>query len=84
VLVPKAWARLSPFNAELAQIMKLPDVREKYTGLGVWAHTAPERLELIRLESPQMGRVLKAAGVELTMVVARTKMKLRENRCRIG
>jgi tripartite-type tricarboxylate transporter receptor subunit TctC len=68
VLAPKGTpaAIIGRLNAELAQIMKLPDVREKYTGLGVFtAHTAPERVaELIRLESPQMGRVLKAAGVE--------------------
>ncbi len=70
------WAVLAPrgapaaiinrINAELAQIMKLPDVQEKYAGLGVsTVHTPPERvLELVRIESPQMGKVLRAAGVE--------------------
>ena len=70
------WAMLAPkgapaaiinrLNADLAQIMKLPDVQEKYAGLGVFtAHTAPERvMELVRLETPRMGKVLKAAGVE--------------------
>ena len=70
------WAMLAPkgtpaaiinrLNADLAQIMKLPDVREKYAGLGVaTVHTSPERvLELVRIEAPKMGKVLKAAGVE--------------------
>ena len=70
------WAMLAPkgtpaaiinrLNNDLAQIMKLPDVREKYAGLGVaTVHTAPERvLELVRSEGPKMGKVLKAAGVE--------------------
>jgi tripartite-type tricarboxylate transporter receptor subunit TctC len=70
------WAILSPkgtpaviinrLNNDLAQIMKLPDVREKYAGLGVaTVHTVPERvLELVRSEGPKMGKVLKAAGVE--------------------
>ena len=70
------WAMLTPkgtpvaiinrLNTDLAQIMKLPDVREKYAGLGVATmHTAPERvLDLARSEGPKMGKVLKAAGVE--------------------
>ena len=70
------WAMLSPrgtpaaivsrLNADLAQIMKLPDVQEKYAGLGVFTvHTTPERvLELVRIETPKMSKVLKAAGVE--------------------
>lgn len=57
---------INRLNAELGQIMKLPDVQEKYSGLGVFPmHTTPERvLELVRLESPQMAKVLKAAGIE--------------------
>jgi tripartite-type tricarboxylate transporter receptor subunit TctC len=70
------WAVLSPrgtpvaivnrLNADLAQIMKLPDVQEKYAGLGVFTvHTAPGRvMELVRIETPKMSKVLKAAGVE--------------------
>ncbi len=70
------WAVLTPqgtpaavinrLNTELAQVMKLPDVQEKYAGLGVFTvHTTPERvLELVRIETPKMGKVLKAAGVE--------------------
>jgi tripartite-type tricarboxylate transporter receptor subunit TctC len=57
---------INRLNAELGQIMKLPDVQQKYAGLGVFpVHTTPERvLELVRLESPQMAKVLKAAGIE--------------------
>jgi tripartite-type tricarboxylate transporter receptor subunit TctC len=70
------WAMLAPrgtpaaiisrLNADLAQIMKLPDVQEKYAGLGVFTvHTTPERvMELVRIETPKMGKILKAAGVE--------------------
>ena len=59
-------AVIGRINAELAQIMKQPEVQEKYAGLGLFpAHTAPERvLELVRLESPQMAKILKAAGIE--------------------
>lgn len=59
-------AVIGRINAELAQIMKQPDLQEKYAGLGLFpVHTAPERvLELVRLESPQMSRILKAAGIE--------------------
>jgi tripartite-type tricarboxylate transporter receptor subunit TctC len=68
MLAPKGTpaAIISRLNAELAQIMKLPDVQEKYVGLGVFTvHTTPEHvLELVRIESPKMGKVLKAAGVE--------------------
>ena len=70
------WAIVAPkstpvpiinrINADLAQIIKLPDVQDKYVGLGVFpVHTTPERvLELVRLGSPQMAKVLKAAGIE--------------------
>ena len=68
MLAPKgtAAAIINRLNTDLAQIMKLPDVREKYAGLGVaTVHTSPERvLELVRIEAPKMGKVLKAAGVE--------------------
>jgi tripartite-type tricarboxylate transporter receptor subunit TctC len=68
VLSPKGTpaAIVSRLNADLAQILKLPDVQEKYAGLGVFTvHTTPERvLELVRIETPKMSKVLKAAGVE--------------------
>ena len=77
VMVPETWwAVLAPkgtpaaivnrLNADLAQILTLPDVQERYAGLGIFtAHTTPERvLEQVRIESPLIGKVLIAAGVE--------------------
>jgi tripartite-type tricarboxylate transporter receptor subunit TctC len=70
------WALLAPkgtpaaivtrLNADLAQILKQPDVQERYATLGIIAaHSAPDKVtELIKTESPAMGKVLKAAGVE--------------------
>jgi tripartite-type tricarboxylate transporter receptor subunit TctC len=68
VLAPKGTpaAIVSRINADLAQIVKQPDVQEKYAALGmVPAHSTPEQVtDLIKTEGPQMGKVLKAAGVE--------------------
>jgi tripartite-type tricarboxylate transporter receptor subunit TctC len=73
---PTWWAVLAPkgtpaaiverINADIAQIVKLPDVKEKYAALGITpVHSTPERIiELIKTESPQIGKILKAAGVE--------------------
>ncbi|MBC7782189.1 MAG: tripartite tricarboxylate transporter substrate binding protein [Proteobacteria bacterium] len=70
------WALLAPrgtppaiigrINADLAQIMKNTEVQERYAELGVVPlHSTPERItELIRSETPAIGKVLKAAGVE--------------------
>jgi tripartite-type tricarboxylate transporter receptor subunit TctC len=70
------WAMVGPkgvppaitqrLNSEIARIMREPDVRERYAGLGVFTiHTTPERvLELVRAEQPQIAKILKAAGVE--------------------
>ena len=77
ITVPETWwAILAPkgtpapiinrLNADLAQILTLPDVQEHYTSLGIFTtHTTPERvLDQVRLELPLFGKVLKAAGVE--------------------
>ena len=68
VLAPKGTppAIVARINGDLAQMVKLPDVREKYAALGITpAHSTPEQItEMIKTESPQMGKVLKAAGVE--------------------
>jgi tripartite-type tricarboxylate transporter receptor subunit TctC len=47
-------------------MLKLPDVQERYATLGILpAHSTPEQvLEAVRRETPAMGKVLKAAGVE--------------------
>jgi tripartite-type tricarboxylate transporter receptor subunit TctC len=70
------WAVLAPkgtpgpivgrLNAELGRIVKLPDVQEKYASLGVSPqHSTPAYvLERIKLDSPRVAAVLKAAGVE--------------------
>jgi tripartite-type tricarboxylate transporter receptor subunit TctC len=70
------WAIVAPkgtpapiitrLNNELAKIMQLPDVQERYATLGLATlHTPPERvMEWVKQESPVMGKVLKAAGVE--------------------
>jgi tripartite-type tricarboxylate transporter receptor subunit TctC len=68
LIAPKGTPRaiINRLNTEIANMMKLHDVQERYAGLGVFTgHTAPERVtELMKIESPQMGKVLKAAGVE--------------------
>ncbi len=70
------WAVVAPrgasaevvnrLNAELARVMKLPEVQERYFSLGVTtAHSAPERIhELARVERPAIAKVLKTAGIE--------------------
>ena len=70
------WAVIAPkgapapvikrLNGALAQIMKQPDVQERYASLGIFTvHTAPERVtELIKIETPRIGKVLRAAGVQ--------------------
>jgi len=70
------WAFLAPkntpqdaiarLNAELGKLMQQPDVKAKYTELGIFtAHSTPaEVTATIRLRSAEMGKVLKAAGVE--------------------
>jgi len=70
------WALVAPkgtppaviarVNSDLGQIMKLPDVLERYGTLGInTMHTTPEQvMAMVREESPQIAKVLKAAGVE--------------------
>ena len=68
VLAPKGTppAVINRINADREQIIKMPDVQERYVSLGVFTvHTTPERVtQLIKMETPQIGKVLKAAGVE--------------------
>jgi tripartite-type tricarboxylate transporter receptor subunit TctC len=70
------WAVLTPkgtptsivnrLNGELAQMLRIKDVQERYASLGIFTvHSAPEKvLDQIRTESPQVAKVLRAAGVE--------------------
>ena len=68
VAAPKGTPRpiVERINAELGKIVKAPDVRERFDGLGVFPeHTTPEKmLEIVKAEGPPMGRLLKAAGVQ--------------------
>lgn len=68
MMTPKGTPRpiIDRLNAEVAKIMKLPDVQERYASLGLFtAHTTPEGvIDRIKADTPEFGRVLKAAGVE--------------------
>jgi tripartite-type tricarboxylate transporter receptor subunit TctC len=68
VIAPKGTpgAVIKRLNGALAQIMKQPDVQERYASLGVFTvHTKPEQVtELIKIETPRIGKVLRAAGVQ--------------------
>jgi tripartite-type tricarboxylate transporter receptor subunit TctC len=70
------WAVMAPrgtpsaivgrLNAELGRIVELPEVREKYAGLGVETeHSTPQQvIDKIRTETVEVARILKTAGVE--------------------
>jgi tripartite-type tricarboxylate transporter receptor subunit TctC len=60
---PEVVTRL---NTEIGKVMKLPDVQEKYAGLGIsTAYSTPQKVtEYIKVQTPQMAQILKAAGVE--------------------
>jgi tripartite-type tricarboxylate transporter receptor subunit TctC len=70
------WALNSPkgtpapiiarLNAEVGRMMKQPDVRERYTLLGLFTqHTTPEQvLERMKREAPVMAKVMKEAGIK--------------------
>jgi len=68
VVVPKGTPApvIARLNADLGRIVKMPDVIERYAGLGIsTAHSAPERIgELAKAERPAIAKVLKAAGIE--------------------
>ena len=68
IIAPKGTppAIIARLNDALGQIMKLPDVQERYATLGLSTlHTPPERVtEWVKQETPVMGKVLRAAGVE--------------------
>jgi len=68
VAAPKGTpgAVIARVNAELGNLVKMPDVVERFNSLGIFAeHTTPERmLEVVKAEGPPMAKLLKAAGVE--------------------
>lgn len=67
VAAPRGTPRaiVDRINAELAKIVKSPDILERFESLGVFPqHTTPERmLEIVKEEGPPMGKLLKAAGI---------------------
>ena len=70
------WAMAAPkgtpaviinrLSAEIAQLMDLPDVKEKLVNVGLFPlHSAPERVtELVKIGTQQMAKVVKAAGIK--------------------
>lgn len=59
-------AVIARVNTELGNIVKMPDVVERFNSLGIFAeHTTPERmLEVVKAEGPPMAKLLKAAGIQ--------------------
>ena len=68
VAAPKGTpgAIIARVNTELGNIIKQPDVIERFNGLGIFAeHTTPARmLDVVKAEGPPMAQLLKAAGIE--------------------
>ena len=68
VLTPKGTpaAVIGRLNAEIEKMLNSRDVQERYASLGIFTvHSTPEQvLERVRAESPRVGKVLKAAGIE--------------------
>jgi len=58
-------AMVDRLNAEVVRILNLPDVREKFLGMGAEATpTTPEQFAtVLRSDAERMGRVIKAAGM---------------------
>ena len=59
-------AIITRLNTEIATAMKSADVQERFASLGlVPLHSTPERVtELVKIGSAQMGKVVKAAGIQ--------------------
>ena len=53
-------------NADIAQMVKAPDVQEKYAAMGIFtAHTTPERVTELQASGTRlMAKVVKAAGIQ--------------------
>lgn len=68
VLAPRATpaAIVERLNQELARVLKSPEVIAKYAdiGLAIEYSTPPAVLALAKKQAPEMGQILKAAGVE--------------------
>ena len=59
-------AIVSRLNSEIGRIVALPEVKQRYHDLGIVPmHSTPERmLEVVRIEIPQMAKILAAIGIK--------------------
>jgi tripartite-type tricarboxylate transporter receptor subunit TctC len=59
-------AVINRINAEIGRMMKLPEVQERYAGMGIFtAHTTPDEVrEMMKQGAKQMAAVVKAAGIQ--------------------
>jgi tripartite-type tricarboxylate transporter receptor subunit TctC len=59
-------AIINRINADIAQIMKSPDIQERYANMGIFtAHTTPERVtEIQKSGTKAMAGIVKAAGIQ--------------------
>lgn len=59
-------AIVTRLNSEIGRIVALPDVKQRYNDLGIVPmHSSPERmLDVVRIEIPQMAKILAAIGLE--------------------
>jgi len=59
-------AIIDRINRAIAELMKSPDIQEKYASMGIFtAHTTPERVtELQQTGTKHMAQVVKAAGIQ--------------------
>ncbi len=68
VVVPRGTpvAIINRINTDIVQFMKLPDLQEKFTAMGVFTrHSTPEQMtETIRQGTLQMREIVKAAGIQ--------------------
>ncbi len=59
-------AIVTRLNSEIGRIVALPDVKQRYNDLGIVPmHSSPERmLDVVRIEIPQMAKILAAIGLK--------------------
>lgn len=75
--VPETWwalvmpkgspeAAILRVNADLAKIMQIPEVKERYATMGIFTvHTTPAQVtESVKIDSVRIGRALRDAGVQ--------------------
>ncbi|MEO7728683.1 MAG: tripartite tricarboxylate transporter substrate binding protein [Burkholderiales bacterium] len=69
ILAPRGVPQeiIARLNAEIVRIHKLPEVRERYAGLGVEALSSTSRqfVDYIQTEAARYGKLLKAAGAKV-------------------